>query len=97
MKTDAILKADILDIIFENKNKMYGAYALRKFYNNRLYKALGIMMGLVALHCLFSFMVKEKVLINAIVYEDSTSLAPPPSDPKKPEPPKIKAPAPAET
>ncbi len=97
MKTDAILKADILDIIFENKNKMYGAYALRKFYNNRLYKALGIMMGLVALLCLFSFMVKEKVLINAIVYEDSTSLAPPPSDPKKPEPPKIKAPAIAAT
>ncbi len=97
MKTDAILKADILDIIFENKNKMYGAYALRKFYNNRLYKALGIMMGLVGVFCLFSFMVKEKVLIEAIVYDGGTTFVPPPKDPKKPEPPKIVAPAIAAT
>lgn len=97
MRTDAILKADLLDIIFENKNKMYGAYALRKFYNNRLYKALGAMMGLVAIFCLFSFMVKENKAVGIITFEDSTSLAAPPKDVKKLEPPKIIAPAIAAT
>ena len=61
MKIDAILKSDILDIIFENRNKTYGAYTLRKFYNNRLYKALGAMFGVVAVFCAFSFIAKEKV------------------------------------
>jgi periplasmic protein TonB len=91
MKTDAILKADILDIIFENKNKMYGAYTLRKFYNNRLYKALGIMMGLVGIFCLFSFMVKEKVIIDVTGYEEPPAFAAPPKDSKKPEPPIVKS------
>jgi len=36
-----ILRADLLDIIFENRNKGYGAYALRKSYNSRLVVALG--------------------------------------------------------
>ncbi len=41
MKPDVILQSDVLDIIFENKNKDYGAYALRKNYNKRLIQALG--------------------------------------------------------
>ena len=40
MKPDNILKASLLDILFENKNKAYGAYPLRKYYNERLYKSL---------------------------------------------------------
>lgn len=47
MKADNILKADVLDIIFQNKNKEYGAYTLRKFYNNRLKKSLAITTLLV--------------------------------------------------
>jgi len=35
-----ILSADILDIIFENQNKDYGAYQLRKGYQRRMQKAL---------------------------------------------------------
>ena len=49
MKADAILNADVLDIIFDNRNKTYGAYSLRKFYNNRLYKALGLTFAAAAL------------------------------------------------
>lgn len=41
MKPEVILQSDVLDIIFENKNKDYGAYALRKNYNTRLIQALG--------------------------------------------------------
>jgi periplasmic protein TonB len=67
MKTDAILKADVLDIIFENRNKSYGAYALRKFYNNRLYKALGLMLGFVIILSSFTmFKGKTKIGLNFI-------------------------------
>ncbi|MCX6209703.1 MAG: TonB family protein [Bacteroidetes bacterium] len=47
MKPENILKTDWLDILFENKNKNYGAYNLRKFYNDRLKKSLGITALLV--------------------------------------------------
>ena len=40
MDINKILGADVLDIIFEGKNKEYGAYQLRKSYNKRLTKAL---------------------------------------------------------
>ena len=42
MNSNLILKSDILDIIFEKRNKAYGAYILRKFYEDRLKKALAI-------------------------------------------------------
>jgi len=40
MDSNKILSAEILDIIFEGRNKEYGAYDLRKTYNKRLKKAL---------------------------------------------------------
>lgn len=52
MTSNEILKADVLDILFENRNKQYGAYALRKYYNNRMYIALGTSMAAVLLTCL---------------------------------------------
>lgn len=52
MTSNEILKADVLDILFENRNKQYGAYALRKYYNNRLAVALGISMAAVFLGAL---------------------------------------------
>ena len=40
MEVNKILNADILDIIFDGRNKEYGAYELRKTYNKRLTNAL---------------------------------------------------------
>jgi protein TonB len=40
METAKILTADVLDIIFDGKNKAYGAYNLRKGYRKTLTKAL---------------------------------------------------------
>jgi len=40
MEPNKILNADVLDIIFEGRNKEYGAYELRKTYNSRLRHAL---------------------------------------------------------
>ena len=50
-----ILKADILDILFENRNKEYGAYTLRKEYNARLVKAMGGMLAAVLVFIAINF------------------------------------------
>lgn len=47
METNKILNADVLDIIFDGKNKDYGAYQLRKTYNKRLAKSLMYMAGIL--------------------------------------------------
>src|SRR5438105_15422733 len=49
MTNKEILEADLLDILFENRNKAYGAYALRKNDNHRLLEALGISFGLAGI------------------------------------------------
>ncbi|MGF2414036.1 energy transducer TonB [Ferruginibacter sp.] len=61
MKTELILKSDVLDIIFEHRNKAYGAYNLRKFYDNRLMKSLAVMLGVVVVLSAFTFIPKKKV------------------------------------
>lgn len=47
MKSEEILKADLLDILFENRNKAYGAYSIRKAYPTHLKKAMVTMLLLV--------------------------------------------------
>ena len=42
MEAKKILSANILDILFENRNKEYGAYDLRNTYDRRINTALGI-------------------------------------------------------
>lgn len=44
METSQILQADVLDIIFDDRNKEYGAYELRRHYRARLTKAIGGMV-----------------------------------------------------
>lgn len=59
MTNKEILQADLLDILFEHRNKAYGAYALRKQYSSRLWLAVGISFSLIVLLILFSFMNKN--------------------------------------
>lgn len=92
MKPDYILKADILDIIFENKNKDYGAYSLRKHYNERLSKSMGIAVLLIGLACVFTFFKKESNDLITAVYNDPIYAAPPLQEPAPAEPPKPKPP-----
>ena len=42
MKTNHMPQADFLDILFEHRNKSYGAYALRRQYPAQLFKSLCI-------------------------------------------------------
>jgi protein TonB len=61
-----VLQSSLLDLLFENRNKAYGAYVLRKFYGMRLKKALfGTVLFSVSLFLLFSsFKSKNNVKKN---------------------------------
>ncbi|HVY74298.1 MAG TPA: TonB family protein [Puia sp.] len=99
METDKILTADVLDIIFDGRNKQYGAYDLRKTYNRRLRIALAV-TGSVVLLLILGFVVsnlndaKKKVamVVQDVqledVHEEKRELPPPPPPPKV-EPPKV--------
>jgi protein TonB len=98
MKTEQILKSDVLDIIFENRNKAYGAYALRKFYDNRLMKSVAVMLLVVVVLSAFTFMPKnggDYSARNIVLPDNEFATAKPkekPVDPVKPPPPKTKVP-----
>jgi periplasmic protein TonB len=51
MTSKEILQASLLEIVFEHRNKQYGAYTLRKFYSNRLSVALLLTLIVVFLAC----------------------------------------------
>jgi protein TonB len=44
MEVNKILSSDLLDILFDGRNKDYGAYNLRRGYNKSMIKAMGIMV-----------------------------------------------------
>ncbi len=98
MTNNEILKADLLDILFEHRNKSYGAYALRRYYNNRLLIALGIALSAVVLLFLISLLKgntkqgssrdnpdKNGVVITSFEIEQPKKIEQPPP-PKKIEP-----------
>lgn len=55
MLPENILKSDVLDIVFENRNKTYGAYHLRKTYPQRVKIALIAVTVLCSVLALMSF------------------------------------------
>lgn len=102
MEANKILSADILDLIFENKNKDYGAYQLRKTYNKRIVMALVITASIAVLALLGSILsstligkgpgkieVKEVTIQDLQQEEEQKVEPPPPPPPKPPDPPKI--------
>jgi protein TonB len=101
MESNKILSADVLDIIFEGRNKDYGAYQLRKTYNRRLAMAL-VIMGALILFIFLAYLVSnamsnannsknvvvQDVQLQEVKQEDKKE-PPPPPPPPKPEPPKV--------
>lgn len=79
MTNREILQANLLDIIFENHNKDYGAYDLRKGYNNRLLIALAGGLSVILLFIAINgsaknknnrthvISVKEEIVIKTII------------------------------
>ncbi len=88
MNAENILQSDLLDIIFENRNKQYGAYPLRKEYNRRLYLAISIIFTLViSLSALYYWQQHTKNYARSIVREifvpetDLKKIEMPPNEP----------------
>ena len=59
MKPESIMHSDLLDILFEDRNKSYGAYALRKEYPRRLIKSLSVIVALMLALLSLQFVKKE--------------------------------------
>ena len=93
MEANKILDADVLDLIFENRNKEYGAYILRKTYSRRLLKAFCGTMATVGFVVGGYVMAESAAPATAVVYTiDSVHLQPPPADPVEPPPPVVPPP-----
>lgn len=99
MDANKILSADLLDIIFEGKNKSYGAYELRKTYNKRMRNALILAFSALALILVTSIFAgklsksdgKEDIDVldtqMAEIAQDEPPPPPPPPPPPTPPPP----------
>ena len=100
MEANKIMSADILDIVFEGRNKEYGAYELRRSYGKRL------MFGLIGMAAFVLLLYLGYVLGSQPDSEDAKALVvkdaqleavrqeepeppPPPPPPKPPDPPKV--------
>lgn len=86
MNKELLLKSDLIDILFEHKNKAYGAYELRKQYNNRMQKAVAVMLGTVAVFSLLAFIPRKKTVHQApLIYRDMRTADIKEPEKKKPE------------
>jgi periplasmic protein TonB len=101
MESNKILNADFLDILFEGRNKEYGAYELRKTYNRRVAISLVGMVVLCALLFLGYFLAsatggdkeQEAIVVQDVqleeIKQEEKEEPPPPPPPKPPDPPKV--------
>jgi protein TonB len=101
MEPNRILQSDLLDIVFEDRNKEYGAYELRRSYNKRIGRALIITASIAALAFLGSVLANTMqssgpkkvkmtdVTLQDIKQEEKKIEPPPPPPPPKPDPPKV--------
>lgn len=101
MEANKILSADVLDLVFEGRNKEYGAYELRKTYNKRITTALLITAAVALLAFGASFLANaldtnknakldvKDVVLQDIKQEEPKKIEPPPPPPPKQEPPKV--------
>jgi len=97
MDPHKILQSNFLDIVFEGRNKEYGAYELRKHYNRRLALSLAGMIGVTMLLFVLFFLgqrgegvkkqdmlVKDVQLEQVVQEKKNEPVLPPPPPPKAP-------------
>lgn len=96
----SIALPDTLDIVFEHRNKNYGAYQLRRAYPRHLARALGIGLFLVTLGLVLPNLISvmssvfpEKEIMTPEVFlgAPAPEKAPTPPPPPKPTPPPARA------
>lgn len=75
MKAEKILQSSMLDLLFENRNKQYGAYELRKNYGFRLKKAVfGTISAALLLFISLTSFKKEKPVIRRNIVDNGVTL-----------------------
>ena len=100
MEANKILTSDLLDLIFEDRNKDYGAYDLRKTYPKRIKNSLLFTTAVAVLAIGGSLLAsnindskKNKVKMQEItlteIKQEEKKIIPPPPPPPKVEPPKV--------
>lgn len=101
MEINKILSADLLDIIFDGRNKTYGAYDLRKTYPRRLIESLlittaacflaGSVPRLLSLRTqkTETQLYVRDVSLEDLKKEEKKAIPPPPPPPPKQVPPKV--------
>src|SRR5437868_8245184 len=100
MEANKILTADILDLVFEDRNKDYGAYHLRKTYNKRIRNALIVTASVALLALLGSLLANQlnkgpkkdldtELTLQTIETKEPPKDEPPPPPPPIKEPPKV--------
>jgi len=99
MEAQAIMNADYLDILFYNRNKQYGGYAIRKYDDRRKIRALLLVLFFCSTALAVSLMPEKQVLIEQPTHKGPYT----PTDPdkliRKPPPPvqpETRTPPPAE-
>jgi len=98
MQADKILNANLLDILFEGKNKEYGAYELRKTYNKRIALAIISMATMCMLFFLSQLFANDtgrernKIPVTTITLENIKEPAEKLPEPPKVLPPKVEVP-----
>ncbi|WP_205508846.1 energy transducer TonB [Longitalea arenae] len=93
METSTILTADVLDILFDGRNKDYGAYELRRTYNKRLAVSITVMLSATAMLFVgFAFAGKKTTVAKEFIIGPDVVLesAPPVEKPVALPPPPVK-------
>ena len=84
-----LCKSEWLELVFDDRNKLYGAYDLRKHYSQNLFKALGFTtIGFVGLLLGFSLFLTHQPKQEIYQVIDYSSKIPPVIQKNKPTPPK---------
>ncbi|AEW03303.1 energy transducer TonB [Niastella koreensis] len=95
MESSTILTADVLDIIFEGRNKEYGAYDLRRTYGRRLTVSIAVMLSVSLLLGIgFAFAGEKKQKLTEVILPPDVVLKKMPDEapvepPPPPPPPKL--------
>lgn len=102
MDSGKILKTDFLDILFDNRNKSYGAYELRKHYDRRVRNSIlitaSIFLVIIGSYLIYNGMkandtnenkkpIVEDIKLEDVKLPDDPKTPPPPPPPPAPPPP----------
>jgi protein TonB len=92
MENESLLRKSMDDIVFDGRNKAYGAFQLRRMYDKHMSRAMitGMLFFLLAVSSpqiirMIKGFLPEKT--DDLVMREVTLAEPPPIDPKKPPPP----------